>query len=154
MADRLSENPTKLPNPDARHAGTGMTGMMSSDCSHSQASSRPTRSTRGVKVMYNKYYKEKGFLPPLVQKQSTANQNQTGTGRDFSRSNSALSCTSHSGMEGSLVLNHSQSPSRIEKFMLPTPHTNLNYAEKESYTERYHIHNKSLEKRGKAQSQK
>ena len=67
-ADRLSENPTKLPNPDARHAGTGMTGMMSSDCSHSQASSRPTRSTRGVKVMYNKYYKEKGFLPPLVQK--------------------------------------------------------------------------------------
>ena len=107
MVERLSENPNKLPNPDARHAGTGMTGMMSSDCSHSQASSRPTRSTRGAKVMYNKFYKEKGFLPPLVAKQSTANQNQTGTGRDFSRSNSALSCTSHSGMEGSLVLNHS-----------------------------------------------
>lgn len=129
--ERLSENQTRLPNPDARHTGTGMLSDGSHSLGHSQASSRRNRSTRGAKVMYTKFYKERGFLPPLVQQKASANQNQAATARNYSRSNSKLSCTSHegTGMDGSLVLNHSSSPTR--EFTLPAAHTNPNYSRQE-----------------------
>ena len=129
-----SEGQIKLPHPEAlRNVGTV------SDCSGlSQASSRRNPSTRGAKVMYNKFYKEKGFLPPLVQSTGKL-QNQTGTARtprNFSRSHSQLSCTSHPSQEGTVMdgsilqLDHSprESPHTVREqvVQLPDPHCNTN----------------------------
>ena len=84
---------------------------------------------------------------------ASANPNQTGTGRTYhSRSNSQLSCASHdgTGMDGSLVLNHSQSPTR--ELARPAALANAAYREQEHLGEQYRAWDQSLERRGRVRS--